>query len=151
MAESANKIYREKVEHTGTPFHIWLNAEKELYAKKKGLNADDNKNLFDVYLASRYRAGGKDLWSRNINKVMNIDGSTENVSEPVEQQETYNNARTINPPKPSDNATITEPVLPFLQRRAWGMPMPLTIGLTLLTVTAVIWGTVKMTKLIKNK
>lgn len=155
--ESANKIYNEKVKHTGTPFHVWLTAEKQLYRDKKGINADGTetddeatrakaKNDFDFYLQSRYRAGGKDLWPRTINRFMNTDAaSSKTISQEVFQTENIQSQIPIKEkPDTTEKPVATnnpEPKLPFLKRKGiGGMSMPVTLGLGTAFVTSLVIG-----------
>ena len=145
---SASKIYRDYVEHTGTPYNIWLTAEKQLYSDKKGLNSDENVKSFNFYLNSRYRAGGKDLWERNF--VKNIYNSPD-VKED-DNSAIYNNTIIEREPEKGKRAkTETEPVLPFWKRSKFGMPMPVTVGLTLVTITTASVAIVQTIKYIKKK
>ena len=109
---TANKIYEEYVKGVGTPFHIWLATEKELYSQKKGIAVEELKNNADfiTHLNKRYVAGGKSLWQRVLGKQVNKE---EKPTQPVNEQfnTTGQSDNVLNNPKvepASEGARVSE-------------------------------------------
>lgn len=134
-----NQVYKKYVEHTGTPFHIWIDAEKKQFQKRKGVTDEEMKNkpeMFLRYMNNRYRAGGDELWTKNMDSVMN---------QPDEEVDNVNNESTVKKEE-TTKPVIENKTLPFMQRRYMNMPAPIAAGLALITITSVAFATVAIIK-----
>lgn len=137
---TANQIYKAHVEQYGTPFHIWLNSEKQEFNKRNRINADDKKKKFDNFLNSRYSHAPKGFWKKklelNVNgmgaqdgdifedamrKTMN-DVNLQYKVEPIIQTETEPKVLPKDFTKSKNKTLKTKPVnVPFLKRKIIGI------------------------------
>ena len=147
---TANQIYKAHVEQYGTPFHIWLNSEKQEFNKRNRINADDKKKKFDNFLNSRYSHAPKGFWKKklelNVNGMGAQDGDifedamrktmndvnlqykvepiiqTETETEPIIKTETESKLLPKDFTKSKNKTLKTKPVnVPFLKRKIIGI------------------------------
>lgn len=167
---TANKIYEQYIKEVGTPFHIWLATEKELYSQKKGIAIEQLKDNTDflTYLNRRYIAGGKGLWKRVLEKEVNkSEKVVKEEFNTVGQSDNVLNNPKVEPSKEATKAidekqSISDKVKQniekeqtniskFMQKKALGMPMPITIGLGLITTTAIVFTVGQIIKRSRKK
>lgn len=163
---TANKIYEMYVKEVGTPFHIWLATEKELYSQKKGIAIEQLKDNTDfvAYLNRRYNAGGKNLWKKVLEKEVNKSektainefntvGQSDNVlNEPSKEATKATDEKQPISDKVKQNIEKEQSnISKFMQKKALGMPMPITIGLGLITTTAIVFTVGQIIKRSRKK
>ena len=151
---SVNQIHKKYVTHTGTPFHIWLNAEKKNYMERKGLTMEDIKNnpeAFDKFVNLRYRAGGENLWQNYVSKIMNEPD--QNIEANLQDVKVNDVQATKNKPEAekTTETVIDNASLPFYKRRYLNMPFPVAAGLATILTTSIILAGVATYKHFKKK